>query len=118
MRRHVLKVGLSIASLRNPVAIVDNPKEGFAALATANDADSLGVGVDAVFDKFRDGLQRIRLRKRNDIDGVPVVADAKIAARISMPLPLEMGGHGRRFLTLRMGEEEPAKPDFRAAPWN
>jgi hypothetical protein len=49
-------------------------------LAAARDGNGLGVGIDAVLDELRDGLQRIALRERNDTDSIPVIADPQFAA--------------------------------------
>jgi len=49
--------------------------------AAARDGDVAGGGVDAVLDEFGDGFEGILLRKCDDIDGVPIIANAQ-AARI------------------------------------
>ena len=47
--------------------------------ATANDRDIRCARIDGVLHQLSDGLQRIRLRQRNDRDRIPVVADAQFA---------------------------------------
>jgi hypothetical protein len=37
------------------------------------------VRVDAVLDKLRNGLEGIALRKRDDTDGIPIIADPQFA---------------------------------------
>jgi hypothetical protein len=49
-------------------------------LSASGDGDRLRVRVDAVLDEFRDGLQRIALRQRNDAYGVPIIPDLQPAA--------------------------------------
>ena len=49
----------------------------------------LGVGVDAILDEFGNGLQRVRLGKRDDVDRIPVVADAKLAGLLREGFRLE-----------------------------
>ena len=43
----------------------------------ARDGDAACMRVDRVFHQFRDRFQRVRLRKRDDGDRVPVVADTQ-----------------------------------------
>jgi hypothetical protein len=42
--------------------------------------DRLRVRIDAVFDEFRNRLQGIALRERDDPDRIPVIADAQLPA--------------------------------------
>jgi hypothetical protein len=57
-------------------------------LSPSGDGDRLRVRVDAVLDEFRDGLQRIALRQRNDAYGVPIIPDLQ-PATIGIPLLCE-----------------------------
>ena len=51
-----------------------------ALLTAARDGNRLGMRIDAVLDKLRDGLQRIALRKGDNADRVPIVGDPQFAA--------------------------------------
>lgn len=44
-------------------------------LPATGDDDCPGASVNAVLNEFGDGLQRIRLGKRDHADGVPIVTD-------------------------------------------
>ena len=50
-----------------------------AAVAAADDSHAPGSGVDAVLDELADRLEGVRLRVRDDRDGVPLVADLQRA---------------------------------------
>jgi hypothetical protein len=49
-------------------------------LAATRDGNGLGVRIDAVLDELRNGLERIALRKSDDTDSIPIVADPQFAA--------------------------------------
>jgi hypothetical protein len=51
-----------------------------AVFLAARDRDGLGVRIDAVLDEFRNRLQGIALRERDDADRIPIIADAQLAA--------------------------------------
>ena len=48
--------------------------------AAARDFNLFGLGVDGVFDQFADRFQRMGLEARNDVDGVPLIANSQHAA--------------------------------------
>ena len=52
-----------------------------AVLTTSGDCDVARLRVNAVLDKFRNGLKRIVLRKRDDGNRIPVIADLELAPR-------------------------------------
>jgi hypothetical protein len=64
----------------------------------------LGTRIDAVLDKLGHGLQRVRLRKGNDINCVPVVSDAQLAGLRSSGLWSRRSRHGSRYVLARQGE--------------
>ena len=80
VRGDVLEVRQAFVVTRDAVAIVLDREVVRAAFSTARDGDDLGMGVDAVFDELGDCLERVALRKRDDPDRVPVVADPELAA--------------------------------------
>ena len=49
-------------------------------LASAGDGDGLGMRVDAIFDKLRDGLERVGLREGDNSNRIPVIANAQLSA--------------------------------------
>jgi hypothetical protein len=52
----------------------------FAVLAAARDGNRLGMRINTVFDQLGDGLKRIALRKGNDTDSIPIIADPQSTA--------------------------------------
>jgi hypothetical protein len=68
---------------RHAVAVVLDREIMRAVLAAPGDRDHAGVGVDAVLDELGDRLERVRLRQGDDADGVPVIADAQLAALVA-----------------------------------
>ena len=73
----VLEIGASGRVAGNPFAVVDDPQVRIAPFASADDCDFSGAGVDRVLDELGDRLEGVRLREGDDVDGVPVVADAQ-----------------------------------------
>jgi len=77
--RHILEIRHAILVGRDAVAVVGNADERLLLFAAANNRDVPGVGVNAVLDELRDGLQRIGLGQCDDGNRVPVVANASSA---------------------------------------
>jgi hypothetical protein len=57
----ILEVGQPICTARDAVTIISDCQIGLAVLAATRDDNGLGMCVDAVLDKLRNGFQRIRL---------------------------------------------------------
>ena len=76
----VVEVRYAVVIQSNALAIVHDSQIVLALFASAHDGDVAGVGIDGVLDELRDRLQRAVLREGDDGDGVPVVADAQLAA--------------------------------------
>jgi len=76
----ILEIWLPRLVPRHPVPIVPDREIMLSMLSASGDGDRLRVRVDAVLDEFRDGLQRIALRQRNDAYGVPIIPDLQPAA--------------------------------------
>ena len=84
----VAKVRPAVRIAGNALPVVPHLQIVAAFAATANDRDIRCARVDGILDQLGDGLERIRLRKRNDRDRIPVVADAEFApliGRVSRP---------------------------------
>jgi hypothetical protein len=75
----VLEIWLPLLVPRHPVTIVPDREIMLSMLSPSGDGDRLRVRVDAVLDEFRDGLQGIALRQRNDAYGVPIIPDLQPA---------------------------------------
>ena len=73
------EVGVAILIGGDTPAIVHNLEIDVALVATAEDADMRGTGIDRVFSQFADRLERVCLRMRDDVDRVPLVADPQRA---------------------------------------
>jgi hypothetical protein len=80
MSRDVFEVRQPVGIAGDAVAIVFHHQIVLSVLAASRDGDGLGVRIDAVLDEFRDGLQRVALRKSDDTDRIPVIADPQFAA--------------------------------------
>ncbi len=63
----------------NAIAVIHDPKIRLAMLLATRNSDVTGLCINAVFDEFRNGFERVRLRQRDDGDRVPVVADTQLA---------------------------------------
>src|SRR2546423_639044 len=79
---NIAKVRATVRIARNALTIVPDLEVVAAFAATADDRDIRSTGIDGVLYQFGDGLQRIRLRQRDDGDRVPVVPDAEFAPLI------------------------------------
>ena len=75
----IAKVRPAVRIAGNALSVIPNLQVVAAFAATANDRDIRCAGVDGILDQLSDGLQRIRLRQRDDRDRIPVIADAKFA---------------------------------------
>jgi len=80
MSRDVLEVGQPVRIAGDAVAIVFHHQIVLSVLAATCDGNGLGVRIDAVLDELRDGLERIALRKSDDTDRIPIIADPQFAA--------------------------------------
>ena len=78
----IAKVRPSVRIAGNALTVIPDLQVVAAFAATANDRDIRCAGIDGILDQLGDGLQRIRLRQRNDRDRIPVVADAEFAPLI------------------------------------
>src|SRR5580700_10136854 len=96
MSRDVLEVRHPVRIAGNAVAIVLHRQIVLAVLAAARDGNGLGVGIDAVLDELRDGLERIALRERDDTDGIPIIADPQFTALWFLRLGCAYLRHGDR----------------------
>jgi len=56
-------------------AIVSDLEIDIALVAAPQDVDLRGARIDGIFSEFADRLERMGLRMRDDVDGVPLVAD-------------------------------------------
>ena len=75
----IAKVRPAVGIAGNALAVIPDLQVVAAFAATANDRDIRCAGIDGILDQLGDGLQRIRLRQRDDRDRIPVVADAEFA---------------------------------------
>lgn len=80
MGGYVLEIWQAIRRTGHALPIVPNCKILPAMLAAPRDSDGFRVRVETVLDEFGDGLEWIALRKRDNADGVPIVADAQLAS--------------------------------------
>ena len=80
MRGDVLEIGESVRRSRYPISVISDDQKLIAVLTATSNDDCFGVRIDAVLNELRDGLQRVTLGKRNDTDGVPIVAYAQFAS--------------------------------------
>jgi hypothetical protein len=78
---YVLEVGEAIFVAGNARAIVFDAKKVASFFTAAGDRDRAGGGVYTVLDEFGNGFEGILLRKSDDVDGIPIIANAQ-AARI------------------------------------
>ena len=72
---NVFEIGDAIEGPRDTLSVIADHKVLTAMPPAAGDFDFFGVCVNAVLNKFGDSLERIALRKCDDTDGIPVVAD-------------------------------------------
>src|SRR5215467_2476681 len=79
MSRNVLEIRQSVHGARDSFTIVLDAQINLAVLAAARDDNGLCTSVNAVLDELRNCLQRVRLRKCDDADRVPVVTDPQFA---------------------------------------
>lgn len=93
MGRHPSKVWHSQVVARNPAAIVGDLKILLAVGAATRDLDFGGPRINRVFNEFAHGFQGMRLRLRNDIDGVPLVADLQLSLPMLLPACIRILGH-------------------------
>ena len=82
MCRNITKVRPPVSTARNALPVIPDLQVVATFAATANDRDIRCASIDRILDQLGDGLQRIRLRQRNDRDRIPVIADAKFAPLI------------------------------------
>src|ERR1700730_2657401 len=80
MSRDVLEVRQPVRIAGDAFAIVFHHQIVLSVLTSTRDGNGLGVRIDAVLDELRDGLERIALRKSDDTDSIPIVADPQFAA--------------------------------------
>jgi hypothetical protein len=81
-----------LASIKLQLDVLDRSR------TSTDDCDLSSVSINAVLDKFGYGLQGIGLGNRNDIDGIPVIADAKLAGLLVPRFSSGRSGHSLRFL--------------------
>src|SRR5690606_27833262 len=95
---------------RYAISIVDDLEIRLATRSPADNRDLSGPGVDAVLDELRHGLQGIRLRKRDDVDRIPIVANAEFAGLLTAGISSGRGGHGAVFLPAEEAASAPVQP--------
>ena len=75
----ILEVRHAVVIQRDTGSIIGYPQVRLPALLAPDDGDVLGLGVDTVLDELGHGLQRAALRKRDDRNRIPAIADAELA---------------------------------------
>ncbi len=79
MRRDIPEVRDAGIIFGNAIAVIHDPQIRLVVLPATRNSDVAGMCINAVFDEFRNGFKRVRLRQRDDGDRVPVVADTQLA---------------------------------------
>ena len=82
----VVEVGLAGLVAAHALTVVAHRQILLAVLTAARDGHLARPGVNGVLDELRHRLQRVVLRQRDDGDGVPVVANAQLAAGFRLSL--------------------------------
>jgi hypothetical protein len=83
MRGDVAEIRPPIRVARHPASVIADAQILLSAVPAAGNRHRARLSVDAVLDQLGDGLQGIRLRQRDDGNGVPVIADPQPAPRLA-----------------------------------
>src|SRR5262245_33494133 len=75
------KIGEPLGVAGNSLAVLDDFQKDVAMRAPAYDGDFVCARVESIFSQLADRLERMRLRAGDNLDGVPLVANAQPAAR-------------------------------------
>jgi hypothetical protein len=82
MRCHVSEIRLPLLIPANSISVILNPQKMNALLLPARQSDVSGTRINAILDKLRDRLERITLRKRNDPNRIPIIANPQFAGAL------------------------------------
>ena len=93
MRGNVPEIWKAVFIAGHAIAIVPKYQEMLAVLTATGNRNVPGMGVDAVLDQLRNGLQRIALRKCDDADRIPVVADPQLTMLSILGIDGSYTGH-------------------------
>ena len=77
----VMEIRTAILIARHAFTVISDRQEMTAVLPAPRDRDRARLRVNAVLDKFRNGLERIALRQSDDRNRIPVVSYLELAAR-------------------------------------